>query len=67
MTGLELPRGSSDTIAGFVTERLGRFAVVGDAVEVPGATLRAAALDRRRIAGITVLHHEPDGDQGDVS
>ena len=53
-TRIALARGSSDTIAGFVTEQLGRLAVVGDSVEVPGATLHVTALDRRRIAGIRV-------------
>jgi len=53
-TGLELPRGSSDTIAGFITEQLGRLAIVGDTVEVPGATIQVAELDRRRIARVRV-------------
>nr|WP_201470837.1 hemolysin family protein [Microbacterium hydrocarbonoxydans] len=61
ITGIALPRGASDTVAGFVTEMLGRLAVVGDSVEVPGATLRVTAVDRRRIAEIRVaLHEEPD-------
>lgn len=61
-TGLELPRGSSDTIAGFVTEQLGRLAVVGDTIEVPGATIQVTALDRRRISGVRVTPEleEPD-------
>jgi putative hemolysin len=54
-TGIALERGSSDTIAGFVTERLGRLARVGDVVEVPGATLQVTALDRRRIAALRVV------------
>ncbi|SIT75653.1 hemolysin family protein [Microbacterium sp. RU33B] len=53
-TGLVLPRGSSDTIAGFITEQLGRLAVVGDTVDIPGATIRVASMDRRRIAGVHV-------------
>ncbi|MBN9225162.1 MAG: hypothetical protein ABS63_00815 [Microbacterium sp. SCN 70-27] len=60
VTGLALPRGSSDTIAGFVTERLGRLARVGDSVEVPGATLQVTSLDRRRIAGLRVVHTVED-------
>ena len=55
LTGLSMPRGSSDTIAGFVTEQLGRLAVVGDVVEVPGATIQVAELDRRRIARVRVV------------
>lgn len=56
-TGIELPRGSSDTVAGFVTEQLGRLAVVGDTVDVDGATLQVAELDRRRIARVRVTPH----------
>ncbi|MFS0732192.1 hemolysin family protein [Microbacterium sp. 1P10UB] len=56
-TGLALPRGASDTVAGFVTEQLGRLAVVGDSVEVPGATIHVTAMDRRRIATLRVAAH----------
>jgi putative hemolysin len=63
ITGIALPRGASDTVAGFVTEMLGRLAVVGDSVEVPGATIRVTAVDRRRIAEIRVVLHE-DADDG---
>ncbi len=63
ITGIALPRGASDTVAGFVMEMLGRLAVVGDSVEVPGATIRVTAVDRRRIAEIrVVLHEEPGSD-----
>ncbi|MEV8175788.1 MAG: hemolysin family protein [Microbacterium sp.] len=58
ITGIALPRGASDTVAGFVTEMLGRLAVVGDSVEVPGATIRVTAVDRRRISEIRVAVHE---------
>ncbi|WP_226531864.1 hemolysin family protein [Microbacterium paraoxydans] len=58
VTGLAMPRGSSDTIAGFVTEQLGRLAVVGDTVEVPGASIQVMALDRRRISRVRVTPHE---------
>jgi putative hemolysin len=53
-TGLTLPRGSSDTIAGFVMERLRRLAIVGDTIDVPGASIQVTAMDRRRIAGVRV-------------
>ncbi|MCG7418022.1 hemolysin family protein [Microbacterium sp. ACRRU] len=56
-TGLALPRGSSDTIAGFITEQLGRLAVVGDTVDVSDATIQVTALDRRRIAAVRVARH----------
>ena len=64
LTGLELPRGASDTIAGFVTERLGRLAVVGDAVEVPGAVIQVTAMDRRRIASVRVVPAEAEAAAG---
>jgi len=54
-TGLELPPGSSDTIAGFITERLGRLAVVGDAVELPDAVIHVAQMDRRRVSEVRVV------------
>jgi putative hemolysin len=54
VTGVELTRGASDTVAGFVTEHLGRLAVVGDIVELEGVTLQVTAMDRRRIAEVRV-------------
>ncbi|WP_203136503.1 hemolysin family protein [Microbacterium sp. JZ31] len=56
LTGLTLPRGASDTIAGFVIEQLGRLALVGDVVEVSGATIQVVELDRRRVAGVRVSY-----------
>jgi len=53
-TGLTLERGASDTIAGFITEQLGRLAAVGDTVDLPGATLQVSAMDRRRISAVRV-------------
>lgn len=62
-TGIALPRGASDTVAGFVTEHLGRLAVVGDVVEVPGAALHVTAVDRRRVAEVRVVPHaEPEAE-----
>ncbi|WP_449409137.1 hemolysin family protein [Microbacterium maritypicum] len=62
ITGIALPRGASDTVAGFVTEMLGRLGVVGDTVEVPGATIRVTGIDRRRISEIRVTVHDDDAD-----
>ena len=59
-TGIELPRGSSDTIAGYVIEQLGRLAVVGDTVDIAGATLQVTSLDRRRIATVRLLARAED-------
>ena len=53
-TGMRLPESSSDTVAGFVIERLGRLATVGDVVTLDGATLQATSLDHRRISELLV-------------
>ncbi|WP_127793215.1 hemolysin family protein [Agromyces sp. LHK192] len=63
-TGLVLPRGASDTIAGFITEHLGRLAVVGDRVDVDGAAIEVVAVDRRRVAAVRVSPHA-GADHGD--
>lgn len=63
-TGLALPRGASDTVAGFVVERLGRLARVGDVVEVEGATLQVSAVERRRVAELLVTRHPVGGPEG---
>lgn len=55
LTGLVVARGASDTIAGYVTEKLGRLAVVGDVVDLDGASLQVTALDRRRIARLRLV------------
>lgn len=59
-TGVPLPRGASDTVAGFVVERLGRLARVGDTVEVEGATLQVSGVERRRVSQLLVTRHPAD-------
>ncbi|MGJ9373872.1 hemolysin family protein [Nesterenkonia sp. CF4.4] len=61
-TGIELPRGTWDTVAGFVLDRLGRLAREGDTVDVHGATLQVTRVDRRRIAEILVRPAPPADD-----
>ena len=53
-TGLQLPEGPYETVAGFVLAELGRLPLAGDAVEVEGRTLTVLELDGRRIARISV-------------
>ena len=43
--GIELPEGHSETVAGFVIDRLGRLPRVGDKVEVAGHVLTVTATD----------------------
>lgn len=54
VTGVQLPEGPYETVAGYVLAELGRLPVVGDTVEVEGRTLTVLELDGRRIARITV-------------
>jgi putative hemolysin len=54
VTGLHLPDGPYETVAGYVLAELGRLPEVGDAVEVDGRTLSVVELDGRRIARLLV-------------
>jgi putative hemolysin len=54
VTGLQLPEGPYETVAGYVLAELGRLPVVGDSVEAEGRTLTVLELDGRRIARISV-------------
>jgi putative hemolysin len=53
-SGIALPEGHYETVAGFVIDRLGRLAQKGDQVEVSGHFLTVIAMDRLRIARIRV-------------
>lgn len=54
VTGVELPEGRYETVAGFVLDRLGRLPRTGERVEVAGHVLTVTAMDGRRIARIRV-------------
>jgi putative hemolysin len=54
VSGITLPEGRYETVAGFVIASLGRLPVPGDRVEVPGHVLTVLAMDRLRIARIRV-------------
>ncbi|MFW6091180.1 MAG: hemolysin family protein [Actinomycetota bacterium] len=53
-TGVQLPEGPYETVAGFVVASLGRMPRVGDTVEVEGGRLEVLALDGRRASLIRV-------------
>ncbi|MHA7221213.1 hemolysin family protein [Arthrobacter sp. RHLT1-20] len=53
-TGLALPEGHYETVAGFVLDRLGRLPRRGDRVEVAEHVLTVVAMDGLRIARIRV-------------
>jgi putative hemolysin len=53
-TGVVLPEGPYETVAGFVLAALGRLPGVGDEVEVDGYRLTVTEMDARRIARVRV-------------
>jgi putative hemolysin len=63
VTGLRLPEGPYETVAGYVLAELGRIPVVGDAVEAAGRTLTVTGLDGRRIARISVTRAPETADE----
>jgi putative hemolysin len=66
-TGVHLPEGPYETVAGYVLAELGRLPVVGDVVTVERRQLTVTELDGRRIARITVSSDPgPDGDGDDA-
>lgn len=56
-TGITLPEGPYETVAGYVLASLGRLAAVGDVVGAPGARLTVVDMDGLRVAQV---HVEPD-------
>jgi len=58
VTGLTLPEGPYETVAGFILQRLGRLATVGDVVDLNGHSLAVLALDGRRIGRVGVTSQE---------
>jgi putative hemolysin len=61
VTGLRLPEGPYETVAGYVLAALGRLPAVGDTVSVEGRELRVLELDGRRIARLAVTRPPPTG------
>jgi putative hemolysin len=58
-TGIELPEGPYETVAGFVINELGRLPDVGDSVEVKGHRFTVTELDGRRIAHVRLTSLAP--------
>lgn len=58
-TGVELEDGPYETAAGFVIDRLGRLAEVGDEIAVGDAVLRVAEVEARRIRTLDVTLSAP--------
>jgi putative hemolysin len=53
-TGIELPEGPYETVAGYVLAALGELPAEGDSVRVPGYTITVTEMDGRRIARLRV-------------
>ncbi|MGN7202429.1 hemolysin family protein [Arthrobacter sp. SAFR-044] len=53
-SGIALPEGRYETVAGFMMDRLGRLPRAGDRVQIPGYVLTVLSMDRLRIARIRV-------------
>jgi len=60
-TGVTVPQGPYETVAGYLFDALGRLAVVGDTVVVDGATLEVVEMEGYRIARVRVTPVEPAG------
>ena len=59
-TGVTLPDGPYETVAGYITSQLGRLPAVGDQCRVDGHLLSVVAMDSRRIDRVLV-RRLPDG------
>ena len=53
-TGIELPEGPYETVAGYVLAALGELPSAEDSVKVPGYTITVIEMDGRRIARLRV-------------
>lgn len=61
-TGVEIPEGPYETVAGFVLYRLGRMPIVGDEIIEGQITLSVLALDGRRISRVQLMPAPPVAD-----
>ena len=57
MIGFQLPEGEYDTIAGFVTEQLGRLPKIGEhpQVKINGITITVLEVEEQRIARLLLV------------
>ena len=53
-TGVELPEGPYETVAGFLMARLGRIPAAGDRVELDGHAITVVVVDGRRVSRVRV-------------
>jgi putative hemolysin len=66
-TGLELPEGPYETVAGYIINELGRLPVQGDTLEALGHRFTVVELDGRRVARVRLTALPPEEtEDGDV-
>jgi len=61
-TGIELPEGPYDTVAGFVASQLGRIPMVGDEIKHQDVKFTVTEMDARRVSRIRILRSERIGE-----
>jgi putative hemolysin len=59
-SGITVPDGPYETVAGYVVHRLGRLPAVGDQVDTPAGSFTIIELDGRRIARLRVDPRQPE-------
>jgi putative hemolysin len=70
-TGIELPEGPYETVAGFLMSELGRIPAEGDAVDVDAHRITVLVVDGRRVSRVRVSYGaaevlpEPEGPTGE--
>lgn len=62
-TGVELPEGPYETVAGFLIARLGRVPLLGDVVVEEGHAFEVAELDGRRVSRVRVTRVAVEGEE----
>jgi CBS domain containing-hemolysin-like protein len=62
-TGLRVPDGEYETLAGFILERLGHLPEPGERVEHDGWVIDVLEMDRHRIGAVRVIAPSPPADE----
>ncbi len=65
-TGVPMPEGDYETVAGLVLDRLRRMPKVRDVVDVDGAQLRVQRMDRRRIDRIVLVPRDVEATEDET-
>ena len=61
-TGVELPEGPYETVAGFIASELGRIPMVGDDIVIGSTRLSVDEMDGRRVSRVRVQRSETIGE-----